>query len=375
MNEHVGAACKTIGMLHAVVPAGGSGTRLWPLSRAQRPKFLLPLTGTDASLLQSTVERVRLLSDPSRIYVVTGAAHAVDVARQLPDVPGDNILVEPSPRDSAAAISLAAAVIAEREPKALMGSFAADHLVQDGEAFAKTVERAMELAATGLLMTIGINPTGPDTGYGYLRLGAPVGPGYQLEAFVEKPDQVSAVEYVSAGNHLWNAGMFVWRVDAFLAELARHRPALHTAVRTLAAAWDSTGREALFSQLWPTLEKISIDYAVMEPAAAAGKVGVVPGDFDWHDVGDYNTLGQVLKAADRVGNVVVETRGSGEALLTESKRNVVVPAGGRLVAAVGVDDMIIVDTPDALLVCPRDRAQEVKSLVAELKQANRTDLV
>ena len=253
VNGHVGAACKTIGMLHAVVPAGGSGTRLWPLSRAQRPKFLLPLTGTDSSLLQSTVERARLLSDPDHVYVVTGAAHAVDVARQLPEVPGDNIFVEPSPRDSAAAISLAAAVIAEREPTAIMGSFAADHLVLDGEAFAKTVQKAMELASTGLLMTIGITPTGPDTGFGYLRLGPPVGPGYQLGAFVEKPDQVSAVEYVSAGNYLWNAGMFVWRVDAYLAELQRHRPALHDAVRTLAAAWDSNRREALFAQLWPTL--------------------------------------------------------------------------------------------------------------------------
>ncbi len=362
-------------MLHAVVPAGGSGTRLWPLSRAQRPKFLLPLTGSGSSLLQSTVERVRLLSSPERVYVVTGAAHAVDVARQLPEVPGDNILVEPSPRDSAAAISLAAAVIAEREPGAIMGAFAADHLVPDGKAFAETVERAMELADTGLLMTIGITPTGPETGYGYLRLGQAVGPGHKLAAFVEKPDQVSAVEYVSSGDHLWNAGMFVWRVDVFLDQLARHRPELHDAVRTLAAAWDSPGREALFTKLWPTLEKISVDYAVMEPAAASGRVGVVPGDFDWHDVGDYDTLGQVLKAADRVGNVVVLPTGSGEALLTESKRNVVVPAAGRLVAAVGVNDLIIVDTPDAVLVCPRDRAQEVKAVVEELKQSSRTDLV
>ncbi|GAB3992583.1 mannose-1-phosphate guanylyltransferase [Glycomyces albus] len=375
MNGLVEAACKTIGMLHAVVPAGGSGTRLWPLSRAQRPKFLLPLTGSDSSLLQSTVERVRLLSAPDHVYVVTGTAHAVDVARQLPDVPGDNILVEPSPRDSAAAISLAAAVIAEREPQAVMGSFAADHLVPDGKAFAETVERAMELADTGLLMTIGINPTGPDTGLGYLRLGSAVGPGYHLDAFVEKPDQVSAVEYVSSGNYLWNAGMFVWRVDVFLGELARHRPALHDAVRELAAAWDTNGREALFAKLWPTLDKISVDYAVMEPAAASGKVGVVPGDFVWHDVGDYDTLGQVLKAADRVGNVIVEPTGAGRAHLTESKRNVVVPAAGRLVATVGVDDLIIVDTPDALLVCPRDRAQEVKGVVEELKQSGRTDLV
>lgn len=375
MNRHVGTACKTVGMLHAVVPAGGSGTRLWPLSRAQRPKFLLPLTGTESSLLQSTVERVRLLSQPDHVYIVTGAAHAVDVARQLQEVPGDNILVEPSPRDSAAAISLAAAVIAEREPRAIMGAFAADHFVPDAKSFAETVERAMELAETGLLMTIGITPSGPETGYGYLRLGTPVGPGFKLGAFVEKPDQVSAVEYVSSGNYLWNAGMFVWRVDVFLGELARHRPALHDAVRALAAVWDSPGREALFAKLWPTLEKISVDYAVMEPAAASGKVGVVPGDFDWHDVGDYDTLGQVLKAADRVGNVVVRPSGPGEALLTESKRNVVVPAGGRLVAAVGVDDLIIVDTPDAVLVCPRDRAQEVKGVVEELKQGSRTDLV
>ncbi|GAB3219656.1 mannose-1-phosphate guanylyltransferase [Glycomyces halotolerans] len=318
---------------------------------------------------------MRLLSRPDHVYVVTGTAHAVDVARQLPDVPGDNILVEPSPRDSAAAISLAAAVIAERDPDAVMGAFAADHLVPDGKAFAQTVEHAMELAETGLLMTIGITPTGPETGYGYLRLGDAVGPGYQLASFVEKPDQVSAVEYVSSGNYLWNAGMFVWRVDVFLDELARHRPALHEAVRTLAAAWDSTGRDALFAELWPTLEKISVDYAVMEPAAASGKVGVVPGDFDWHDVGDYDTLGRVLKAADRVGNVIVEHSGSGEAVLAESKRNVVVPASGRLIATVGVDDLIIVDTPDALLVCPRDRAQEVKSVVEELKQSPRSDLV
>jgi mannose-1-phosphate guanylyltransferase len=362
-------------MLHAVVPAGGSGTRLWPLSRAQRPKFLLPLTGTEKSLLQSTVERVRELSSPDHVYIVTGSAHAVDVARQLPEIPGDNIMVEPSPRDSAAAISLAAAVIAEREPGAIMGAFAADHLVPDTKSFARTVERAMELAADGLLMTIGIPPTGPDTGYGYLRLGEAVGPGHKLDAFVEKPDQVSAVEYVSAGNHLWNAGMFVWRVDAYLTELARHRPALHDAVRRLAAGWDSPQRESLFAQLWPTLEKISVDYAVMEPAAAAGRVGVVPGEFDWHDVGDYDTLGQVLAPADKVGNVIVKPHRNGQVLLTESKRNVVVPDSGRYVATIGVDDLIIVDTADALLVCPRDRAQEVKAVVEELKHSGRADLV
>ncbi|WP_025272212.1 mannose-1-phosphate guanylyltransferase [Haloglycomyces albus] len=361
-------------MLHAVVPAGGSGTRLWPLSRSQRPKFLLPLTGSDQSLLQSTVERLGRLSAVDHTYVVTGSAHAVDVARQLPQVPGDNILVEPSPRDSAAAISLAAAVIAERDPKAIMGSFAADHLVPDHEAFAQTVEKAMDLADQGFLMTIGITPSGPDTGLGYLRIGDNIGPGYKLDAFVEKPDQVSAVEYVNSGQYLWNAGMFTWRVDVFLDQLAKRKPQLHQTVRRLAEAWDSPQRESLFSQLWPTLEKISVDYAVMEPAAAESMVGVVPGRFSWDDVGDFDTLGKVIKG-DGLGNVVLNSGSGPEPLLNESKRNVVVSAGDRLIATIGVDDAIVVDTDDAVLVAPRDRAQEVKLVVEELKSKGRNDLV
>lgn len=361
-------------MLHAVVPAGGSGTRLWPLSRAQNPKFLHTLTGTDRSLLQATVDRLRLLSDTDHVYVVTGSGHAVAVARQLPECPENNILVEPSPRDSAAAIALAAAVIAERDEKAVMGSFAADHLIAKDDEFAATVSRAMELAEEGLLMTIGITPSGPDTGLGYLRLGAQRGPGYQLAEFKEKPDQVSAVEYVSSGNYLWNAGMFVWRVDVFLAELAAHRPALHDTVRSLAAAWDSPTRDSLFAELWPTLEKISVDYAVMEPAAAAGKVGVVPGDFGWNDIGDFDTLGSVLPPVDQFGNVIV-TSDNRPVLTVESKRNVLVPASGRLIATLGCDDLIVVDTDDAVLVATRDRAQEVKQLIEQLKDKGRDDLV
>ncbi|MGH8882298.1 MAG: mannose-1-phosphate guanylyltransferase, partial [Stackebrandtia sp.] len=223
---------------------------------------------------------------------------------------------------------------------------------------------------------IGITPTGPDTSYGYLRRGADLGAGSWLSEFREKPDHVAAVEYVSSKQYLWNAGMFVWRVDAFLSELERQRPQLHRAVRRLAAAWDSPRREELFGRLWPTLEKISVDYAVMEGAAAAGKVGVVPGDFGWHDVGDFDTLGTVLPRTDESGNVVIPSgdHKSGS-LLIDARRNVVVPGSGRLVAAVGSDDLVIVDTPDAVMVCPRDRAQEVKKLVDELKTRGETDLV
>jgi mannose-1-phosphate guanylyltransferase len=357
--------------LYAVVPAGGSGTRLWPLSRAGHPKFLHPLTGTDASLLQATVHRLQPLCPPDRVFVVTGVAHAAAVSRQLSDIPEGNILVEPSPRDSCAAIALAAAVIARRDPEAIMGSFAADHLISDGERFIEVIRQAMSGAAQGLLMTLGITPTRPETGYGYVQCGGSFDGGAVLsvEEFKEKPSYDVAEAYVKSGNYLWNAGMFVWRVDVFLAELARQQPQLAAGVSRIAQAWDSPAREEVIGEVWPTLPRISVDYAVMEGAATVGRVGTVPGDFGWNDVGDFHTLGEIL-AADASGNVVVgrEALAKPGVLLRETENLVVVPNSGRLVAALGVRDLIIVDTPDAVLICPRDRAQEVKHLVDELKE-------
>jgi mannose-1-phosphate guanylyltransferase len=360
--------------MYAVIPAGGSGTRLWPLSRAGHPKFLHPLTGTDASLLQATVHRLAPLAPPEKIFVVTGVAHAAAVARQLGGVPEQNILVEPSPRDSCAAIALAAAVIARRDPEAIMGSFAADHLIADSDRFIEVLRHAISGAEQGLLMTLGITPTRPETGYGYLQCGGAVGGDtaravLAVEEFKEKPSYDVAESYVKSGNYLWNAGMFVWRVDVFLAELGRQQPQLAAGVSRIAQAWDSSGREEVIGEVWPTLPRISVDYAVMEGAAAAGRVGTVPGDFGWNDVGDFHTLGEVL-AADADGNVIVGKEGLAKpgVLLRETEGLVVVPNSGRLVAALGVRDLIIVDTPDAVLVCPRDRAQEVKHLVDALKE-------
>jgi mannose-1-phosphate guanylyltransferase len=357
--------------LYAVIPAGGSGTRLWPLSRAGHPKFLHPLTGTDASLLQATVLRLAPLTNPDHVFVVTGVAHAAAVSRQLAGVPVENILVEPSPRDSCAAIALAAAVIARRDPDAIMGSFAADHLIADGESFIKVIRQAMSGAEQGLLMTLGITPTRPETGYGYVQCGGAIGDGAVLsvEEFKEKPSYEVAEGYVKSGNYLWNAGMFVWRVDVFLAELARQQPQLAAGVSRIAQAWDSSEREEILGEVWPTLPRISVDYAVMEGAAAVGHVGTVPGDFGWNDVGDFHTLGEVL-ASDASGNVIVGKDGMGKpgVLLRETENLVVVPNSGRLVAALGIRDLIIVDTPDAVLVCPRERAQEVKHLVDELRE-------
>ncbi|HEY8532765.1 MAG TPA: sugar phosphate nucleotidyltransferase [Micromonospora sp.] len=359
-------------MLFAVIPAGGSGTRLWPLSRAGNPKFLHPLTGTGASLLQATVERLSALTTPERTFVVTGAAHAPAVARQLTAIPEENILVEPSPRDSCAAIALAAAVIARREPEAVMGSFAADHLIAHTDRFVETVRHAVVGARQGLLMTVGISPTRPETGYGYLRCGDLIGDGplRQVTEFTEKPAYEVAERYVRSGHYLWNASMFVWRVDVFLAELARQQPEMHAGVTRIAEAWDTPERDHVLGEVWPTLKKISVDYAVMERAADAGRVGTVPGDFGWNDLGDFHTLGEVLPA-DEQGNVVLGSPAAEEkpgVLLYDTSRSVFVPQSGRLIAALGLRDVIIVDTPDVVLVCPRDRAQDVKKLVDQLKE-------
>jgi mannose-1-phosphate guanylyltransferase len=359
------------GALYGVVLAGGTGTRLWPLSRAGHPKFLHPLTGTEASLLQATVDRLDMLAARDRIFVVTGVAHAAAVSRQLTAVPEENVLVEPSPRDSCAAIALAAAVIARRDPEAIMGAFASDHLVSDKAAFTEVIREAMDGARQGLLMTLGITPTRPETGYGYLQCGGALGDGpvMTVEEFKEKPSYEVAESYLRSGNYLWNAGMFVWRADVFLAELSRQQPQLAAGISRIAQAWDSSSREEVLGEVWPTLPRISVDYAVMEGAATVGRVGTVPGDFGWNDVGDFHTLGEVL-AADPAGNVVVGQDDAAKpgVLLRETEGLVVVPTSGRLVAAMGVRDLVIVDTPDAVLVCPRDRAQEVKSLVDELKE-------
>jgi len=361
------------GALYGVVLAGGTGTRLWPLSRAAHPKFLHPLTGTDASLLQATVERLDLLAPLDRIFVVTGVAHAAAVSRQLSHIPEDNVLIEPSPRDSCAAVALAAAVIARRDPEAVMGSFASDHLIPQKERFTEVIHQAMTGARQGLLMTLGITPTHPETGYGYLECGQSIddGPVLSVRAFKEKPSYDVAERYVKSGTYLWNAGMFVWRVDTFLAELSRQQPQLATGVSRIAQAWDTADREQVLGEVWPTLPRVSVDYAVMEGAAAVGRVGTVPGDFGWNDVGDFHTLGEVL-ASDPSGNVVVG-RATGtekpQVLLCETENLVVVPTPDRLVAALGVRDLIVVDTPDAVLVCPRDQAQKVKSLVDRLRES------
>lgn len=364
----------TISELHLVVPAGGSGTRLWPVSRAANPKFLHPLTGTDRSLLQATYDRLVPLASPDRVHIVTGTAHATTVARQLPELPERNILVEPLARDSCAAIALAAAVIENRSPGAVMASFAADHLIKDTEEFARTVTQAVAGARDGLLMTIGITPTGPETGYGYLRLGdSTTSPLRPVLEFNEKPSLDVAISFLESGKYLWNASMFVWRTEVFLAELGGRRPDVLGPIRTIADAWDTPDRERVLGELWPTVPKVAVEYAVLEPAAEEGKVATVPGDFGWSDIGDFETLGTLL-ATDVDGARVVDTGPDAmpPVVTVDSSGLIVMPSGGRLVAALGVDDLIVVDTPDAVMVCRRDRAQDIKKLTEVLHERGHT---
>jgi mannose-1-phosphate guanylyltransferase len=348
-----------------MILAGGSGTRLWPLSRAANPKFLHRLGGTDQTLLQATVARVDALSHPEQVYVVTGVAHAAAVARQLPRVPEENILVEPAPRDSLAAIALAAAVIARRDPAAVVAVYSADHLIGRQERFEELIRLAAEAAATGALVTVGIRPARPETGFGYLRLAEEISPGvHRIAEFREKPSAEVAAAYLASGEYLWNAGMFVFQAQAFLAELERQRPQMRAGIAAIVESWDAPDHETVFGAVWDDLERISVDYGVMEGAAAAGKVVTVPADFPWSDIGDFHSLGESLDG-DADGNVVLTD--AAVATLRGVEDSVVVSTTGRVVAVVGLRDVVVVDTEDALLVCPRDRAHEVKQVVDGLR--------
>lgn len=382
MTESVGGG---IAGFHAIVPAGGAGTRLWPLSRAGRPKFLLDLTGSGRTLLQETWDRLVPLAGPDGVLVVTGVRHADAVASQLDDLPTANLLAEPSPRDSTAAVCLAAAVVRHRHPDAVVGSFAADAVIRDVPAFHDAVTQAAAVAREGLVVTIGIEPDRPSTAFGYVRLGAALdvtgAPSARVvERFVEKPDAVTAAAYLAESTYRWNAGMFVARADVLLGLLAQYRPELAAGVEEIAAAWDTPRRAAVLADLWPGLEKVAIDYAVAEPAAAAGRVAVVPAALGWDDVGDFAALAGLVAeqldgsdgGSDGAGQVAV--LGDPAQVLAEGSSGFVVPSSGRVVAVVGLEDVVVVDTADAVLVTTRAHAQAVKAVVDRLTADGRTDL-
>lgn len=386
--QNATTADESVDDFWAVIPAGGAGTRLWPLSRASSPKFLHDLTGRGRSLLQATAARLAPLCGP-RLVVVTGAVHQEAVSAQLPQLIDGKLLAEPSPRDSMAAIGWAAAVVERENPEAVIGSFAADHIVGAEDDFRAAVREAVALARTGDVVTIGIRPTHPSTGFGYIHEGQQLGVagaphGYRVQAFVEKPDERTARSYLETGEYRWNAGMFVVKAKVLLDVLANYHPQLAQSLREIAADPHS------LAPRWSELTKIAIDHAVAEPAAADGRVAVVRGDFPWDDVGDFDSLTDLLPPDAHLGHGQIHGQIDGQidgqgdgslAVLGDAAQVLGVDAGGlvaaqsgRLVAVLGIDNVVVVDTPDALLVTTRDKAQQVKRIVDALKAQERTDL-
>lgn len=352
----------------AIVPAGGAGTRLWPVSRRSNPKFLHDFTGSGQSLLQATVDRLAPIAD--EVILVTGAVHAGLVQDQVPECA---VLTEPSPKDSMPAIALGAAVLTRRYPREdlVIGSFAADHVIADVPAFHAAITTGIALARTDEVVTIGITPTHPATGFGYISTGEDLTPGgRRVVEFIEKPDTRTAGEFVAAG-HLWNAGMYLARARVLLDHLVEFHPDLAAGIDEIAAAWDSPVRQEVLGRVWPSLTAISIDHAISEPLAPRGRVAVVPADLGWNDVGDWAAIGQILGGDGEVPTVIGAT---GRVLTVDAPGAVVVP-GERQIVVVGLAGAVVVDTPGALLVTTTEHAQQVKDAVEGLRARGQEDLL
>ncbi|MFH0980238.1 MAG: mannose-1-phosphate guanylyltransferase [Planctomycetota bacterium] len=349
-------------MRHAVIMAGGSGTRLWPLSRKQRPKQLLRLFG-GKSLLRQSYERLAALLQPEVIYVITIADHLDLVHHELPEVPEENLFGEPCGRDTVNAVGLAAAIIHLRDPDGVMGVFTADHIITPLDRFTFAVDSAFQRAEENpdALITIGVIPAAPETGFGYVRRGAPLGNGvYRVDRFVEKPDLETARRYVAGGDYYWNSGMFAWRIKTILDAIRLHLPESFGVLTELGRAWGTAGWRQLAEKLYPGLKKISVDFAIMEKAE---RVLVVEMDCRWCDVGSWSALATVL-STDAAGNVQ-----TGRRVIHVGSRGVITATedAEHLIATIGVDDLVIIHSADATLVCRKGEAQAIRDLVAKLQ--------
>jgi len=355
---------------YAIIMAGGGGTRLWPVSRKRHPKHILPLLGAD-TLFQSTVARLEGLIPSERILVVTTDEQAEELKKQAPGIPTKNFLIEPEPRGTASVVGLAAAALVKRDPRAVMLVLPSDHYIGNHDLFHLVMRAAAQVACGGYLVTLGITPTFPSTGYGYIQRGAPLPekfdyPVYRVLRFTEKPDAEKAREMLAGGDHSWNSGMFVWRVDCILDEFARQMPKLKAALDRIGAAGGGSEQETVLRSEWPRLKPTTVDYGIMEHA---GNVAVLPaGGLEWSDVGSWDSLFDVL-LPDQDGNVVVNS----ERMLLETHGTLVYSTEKKLIITVGVDDLIVVDSGDALLVCHRDQAQQVRQVIENLKKMGKND--
>jgi len=351
-------------MIHAVIMAGGIGSRFWPRSRKKKPKQVLNIFGSN-TLLQETVERISPLIPLEQILIVTTNELVDHIRKQLPEIRDDNIIIEPVGRNTAPCIGLAAKVLEERDPEGVMVILPADHLISDGDRFLNCLEQAVATAEQDdSLVTIGITPTQPEIGYGYIQYDQetkrPSG-AYKVRTFAEKPNLETAIRFVESGDFLWNSGMFIWSAKRILREIEHSMPELFAALEAIGALSESE-KETQFEHLYSGLRPISIDYGVMERAE---NVAVVKGDFSWSDIGNWAEVYR-LTPKDKNGNVNID----GHVMI--DSENCMVDSSNQLVATVGVSNLIIVNTGDALLICHRDHAQEVKRIV-EYMERNQLD--
>lgn len=348
--------------LYGLILAGGRGTRFWPRSRRANAKQVLKFFG-DRSLIQQTVDRLRPVLPPERIWILTNDHLRAEIVRQLPEVPKKQILAEPAQRNTAPAIGLAAHILQSIDPDAVMGVFPADHVIGKPRDYVKLIRPAFKAAKEGKIVVLGIEPRWAETGYGYIEMAKVQG---RVTSFREKPDAATAEQFLKAGNFYWNAGMFFWKASVLLDELRKYLPKTATLIAGL-PAFSSRQFAAKMAEVFPRCENISIDYAVLE--RAKNVVGIPAGDIGWNDVGSWNAVYE-LQRRDAQGNAV-----RGDALLADSSGNYVDGAKSKLIALLGVHDLIVVDTPDALLIADRSRAQQVGDLVKRLEKEKRDNLL
>lgn len=348
--------------LHAVILAGGSGTRLWPLSTPQFPKQFLPLP-SGKSMIQETLARVEPLITPERSWVVTGRSMTSLVHEHLPTVPLSHILGEPMGRNTAPALCWVSAMIAQHDPAAIMSSLHADAAITKAGVLRQSLHLAYQLADQGYLVTLGIKPTSPETGYGYIRFSHKVDAGFDLEAFnaarfVEKPSLATAQQYLADGHYVWNSGMFIWKVETILAEFREHLPELAKKIERIVAAEGTSSKRSLLDELWPTLSAVSIDTGIMEKTH---KLVVIPVDLGWNDVGNWEQYGTLFPANEQ------GVRSYGEHIALESQNIFVYNNSNRPVYTIGLEDVIVVEMDDKTVICHKDHVQRVKEL-AEREQ-------
>ena len=361
-------------MQYGVIMAGGAGTRLWPVSRGDKPKQLINVM-RGKSLLQLGYDRLRGMLPPERIFVCTGAVHGQAVLENLPELPKENLLGEPEGRDTANAVGFPAAVLAKRDKDAVAAFITADHVIEPVDVFQNSIKTGFDVVAEypNALVTFGIVPTHGHTGLGYIHRGEALmvkgrsGAAFRVQAFKEKPDKPTADRYVESGRYYWNSGMFVWRCDTVFNELGMHLPENHKLLAAIADAWGTPNQESVIRELYPKLKKISVDYAIMEPASqrkGKAQVVVVEMPVKWLDVGSWPALSETLAMDEHDNAIDAET-----ACFLDSDGNIVISTDPQhLISTIGLSDMIIVHTKDATLVCPKGEAQRVKELVGKVKE-------